>query len=90
MAAPLDLRGSNFAPADTRTAVASALPIPPVPPNDPPVTFLQAARSALAGGRTGETQEALAGCRIQQAVALLSALHPGAHAACSRTIRLQL
>src|SRR5271166_2747793 len=58
-AAPLDLRASNIAPADTRSAVAPALPVPAVALSAPPLSFLEAARWALAGARTGEAQEAL-------------------------------
>lgn len=58
-AAPLDLRASNIAPADTRSAVAPALPVPTVALSAPPLSFLEAARRALAGARTGEAQEAL-------------------------------
>ena len=58
-AAPLDLRASNIAPADTRSAVAPALPVPAVALSAPPLSFLEAARRALAGARTGEAQEAL-------------------------------
>ena len=57
--APLDLRASNIAPADTRSAVAPAPPVPAVALSAPPVSFLEAARRALAGARTGEAQEAL-------------------------------
>ena len=38
---------------------ARSLPAPPVSADAPPVVFLQAARAALAGGRTGEAQEAM-------------------------------
>ena len=58
-AAPLDLRASNLAPADARSAVAPALPVPAVALSAPPLSFLEAARRALAGARTGEAQEAL-------------------------------
>ena len=58
-AAPLDLRASNIAPADTRSSVAPALPVPAVALGAPPLSFLEAARRALAGARTGEAQEAL-------------------------------
>ncbi len=58
-AAPLDLRASNVAPADARSAVAPALPVPAVALSAPPLSFLEAARQALAGARTGEAQEAL-------------------------------
>ncbi len=58
-AAPLDLRASNNAPADARSAVAPALPVPAVALSAPPLSFLEAARRALAGARMGEAQEAL-------------------------------
>ena len=58
-AAPLDLRASNIAPGDTRSAVAPVLPVPAVSLSAPPLSFLEAARRALAGARTGEAQEAL-------------------------------
>ena len=57
--APLDLRAGNIAPTDTRSAVAPALPIPAVALSVPPLSFLEAARRALEGARTGEAQEAL-------------------------------
>ena len=50
---------SNIAPANTRSAIDPALPAPPVAPDSPPVEFLEAARTALNAGRTGETQQAL-------------------------------
>ena len=59
LAVPLDIHASNIAPSDTRSAVAPALPTPAVGPSAPPITFLQSARLSLAGGRTGEAQEAL-------------------------------
>jgi hypothetical protein len=58
-AAPLDLRASNIAPGDTRSAVAPVLPVPAVSLSAPPLSFLEAARRALAGAHTGEAQEAL-------------------------------
>jgi hypothetical protein len=58
-AVPVDVRASNIAPADTRSTVAPVLPVPAVALSALPITFLQAARQALAGGRTGEAQEAL-------------------------------
>jgi hypothetical protein len=59
-AAPLDLRASNIAPANTRPAVAPALSVPAVTFSaTPPLSFLEAARQALARARTGEAQEAL-------------------------------
>ena len=59
LAVPLDIHASNIAPSDTRSAVAPALPTPAVGPSAPPITFLRAARFSIAGGRTGEAQEAL-------------------------------
>jgi hypothetical protein len=58
-AAPLDLRASNIAPGDTRSAVAPILPVPAVSLRAPPLSFLEAARRALAGAHTGKAQEAL-------------------------------
>jgi hypothetical protein len=55
----LNLRASNIAPAHARSAVAPALPVPPVALSAPPLSFLEAARRALAGARMGEAQEAL-------------------------------
>ena len=55
----IDVPASNIAPSDTRSNIASRLPAPPLPCDDPPSVFLEAARRALAHGRTGETQEAL-------------------------------
>ena len=52
-AVPVDLRASNIAPADTRSTVAPVLPVPAVALSAPPITFLRAARQALAGGRYG-------------------------------------
>lgn len=43
----------------SRSIIATPLPAPPLPPGSPSLAYLQAARSALARGRTGETQEAL-------------------------------
>ena len=42
-----------------RSVVATPLHAPPVPPGSPSLAYLQAARSALARGQTGEAQEAL-------------------------------
>ena len=50
---------SNIEPSDTRSVVAPALPVPPVPSGSTPREFLQAARGALLRGRSGEAQEAL-------------------------------
>ncbi|PPQ34148.1 hypothetical protein CCS01_12265 [Rhodopila globiformis] len=59
LAVPLDIHASNIAPSDTQSAMAPALPTPAVGLSAPPITFLRAARLSLAGGRTGEAQEAL-------------------------------
>jgi hypothetical protein len=68
-AQPVARPASNIAPPDTRSVIASALLVPPVPSADPPFAFLSAARRAVAGGRTGEAQEALEraepGCSIE-------------------------
>ncbi|MGI4939741.1 MAG: hypothetical protein ACRYHQ_04100 [Janthinobacterium lividum] len=50
---------SNIEPSDTRSVVAPALPVPPVPSVSTPRQFLQAAWEALLRGRSGEAQEAL-------------------------------
>ena len=59
LAQPLNLLPSNIGPSDTRSLIAPALPVPPVPSSDPPSLFLSAARRAVLAGRTGEAQEAL-------------------------------
>lgn len=56
---PFSLAASNITQTDARSTVAPALPAPPVGDAAPPASFLEAARAALAGGRTGEAQEAL-------------------------------
>ncbi|HEY7581301.1 MAG TPA: hypothetical protein VH855_27205 [Acetobacteraceae bacterium] len=56
---PLSDRSSNIGPGDTRSSIAPNLPSPPVGENAPVHAYLQAARSALIGGRTGEAQQAL-------------------------------
>jgi hypothetical protein len=58
-AAAIDVPASNTTATDTRSAVAPALPAPHLAKGSPPVAFLEAARTALNRGRTGETQEAL-------------------------------
>lgn len=50
---------SNIGPSDTRSVIAPALPVPPVPSGSTPREFLQAAREAVLLGRSGEAQEAL-------------------------------
>ena len=56
---PYSTRASNLDRSDTRSTIAPTLPTPPVPPDAGPREFLQAARSALARGQTGEAQQAL-------------------------------
>jgi hypothetical protein len=56
---PLSDRASNIGPADTRSTVAPTLPTPALGPGAGPVQYLQAARAALAAGRTGEAQQSL-------------------------------
>jgi hypothetical protein len=58
-AQPVTRLASNITPPDTRSAIAPALPVLPVPSADPPFAFLSAARRAVAVGRTGEAQEGL-------------------------------
>lgn len=56
---PLSNSASNINGANTRSVIAPRLPPPPIPEGAPPAAFLQAARAALAAGRTGEAQESL-------------------------------
>ncbi len=42
-----------------RSTIAPNLPSPPISPTSSPAAFLQAARTALAAGRTGEAQQSL-------------------------------
>ena len=56
---PMSNTATNIGPSDTRTTYSPSLPAPPVDENAPPAAFLDAARNALAAGRTGEAQEAL-------------------------------
>src|SRR5262249_42495878 len=50
---------SNIGPDDTRSSIAPVLPSPVVGEDAPVQAYLQAARSALVAGRTGEAQQAL-------------------------------
>jgi hypothetical protein len=66
LAQPVDLRTPpqmpsthSLVPASPRPAIWPRLPLPPLPENDSPHAFLQAARSAVERGQTGEAQEAL-------------------------------
>ncbi len=56
---PLSDRASNIGPGDTRSTIAPNLPSPQVGEDAPVQAYLQAARSALIAGRTGEAQQAL-------------------------------
>lgn len=56
---PLSPNASNIDRGNTRSTIAPSLPSPGLGANAPPVQFLQAARGALAAGRTGEAQQAM-------------------------------
>jgi hypothetical protein len=56
---PLSDRASNIGPGDTRSSIAPNLPSPVVGEDAPVQAYLQAARSALIAGHTGEAQQAL-------------------------------
>jgi hypothetical protein len=56
---PLSDKAGNIGPADTTTPYAARLPTPDVGDNAGPRAFLEAARTSLAAGRTGEAQEAM-------------------------------
>jgi hypothetical protein len=56
---PLSDRSSNIGPGDTRSSIAPNLPSPTIGEDAPVQAYLQAARSALIAGRTGEAQQAL-------------------------------
>ena len=58
-APPRTIGARGLAPGGPSSAIAPRLPLPPVPENDPPHAFLEAARSAVDRGQTGEAQEAL-------------------------------
>ncbi len=66
LAQPVDLQtppqtsGTRIlAPAGPSPAVVPRLPLPAMPDNEPPHAFLEAARSAVDRGQTGEAEEAL-------------------------------
>jgi len=66
LAQPVDLRTPpqmpstrSLVPASPPPAIGARLPLPSLPENDPPHAFLQAARSAVERGQTGEAREAL-------------------------------
>ncbi len=56
---PLSDNASNTTPDNTRSSIAPRLPAPVIPEGAPPAAYLQAARRAIAAGRSGEAQEAL-------------------------------
>jgi hypothetical protein len=56
---PVSNKASNIVPADTRTAIAPALPQPAVGGNADPRDYLRAAHAALVAGKTGEAQASL-------------------------------
>jgi len=56
---PLGNTASNITPQDTRSEIAPNLPSPELGPNASARDYLVAARNALAGGRTGEAQQAM-------------------------------
>jgi hypothetical protein len=56
---PVSNKASNITPADTRSAIAPALPRPPVGDNADPRDYLRVARAALSAGKTGEAQVSL-------------------------------
>ena len=86
LAQPIDLRAPpqttgarSLAPGGPSSAIAPRLPLPPVPENDPPHAFLEAARSAVDRGQTGEAQEALERAEtrlLDRAVGMNSAQEP--------------
>jgi hypothetical protein len=54
---PLSSTAGNIVPG--QGLVAARLPVPAIDENAPPAAFIEAARRALAAGRTGEAQEAI-------------------------------
>ena len=56
---PLSQTPSNTNAGNSRTVWSPRLPTPAVDPDAAPAAFLEAARQAIAAGRTGEAQEAL-------------------------------
>jgi hypothetical protein len=59
MSMPMGDTASNIDQQDTRSLIAPNLPSPQLGPNASAADYLRAAQSALAAGRTGETQQAL-------------------------------
>ena len=56
---PRSSKASNIVPSDTYSIIAPELPPSPAGPDAAPADYLQAARDALTGGRTGEAQQSL-------------------------------
>lgn len=56
---PLSDNAGNILPSDTTHPYAARLPTPGIGENASPRDFVEAARNALAAGRTGEAQEAM-------------------------------
>jgi hypothetical protein len=59
MSLPTGNRASNIDQRDTHSSIAPNLPSPALSDNAGAADYLRAAQAALAGGRTGETQQAL-------------------------------
>jgi len=66
LAQPVDLRTPpqtpgtrSLVPGSLSPAIGPGMPLSPVPENDPPYAFLEAARAAIERGQTGEAQENL-------------------------------
>jgi len=86
LAQPVDLRAPpqipgtrSLVPASPPPAIGPRLPLPPLPENDSPHAFLQAARSAVKRGQTGEAQEALERAEtrlLDRSVSISSAQEP--------------
>jgi hypothetical protein len=56
---PVSTHASNIVPENLGSAIAPALPSPPVGPDSGLHEYLRAARDALAAGHTGEAQQSL-------------------------------
>lgn len=59
MSMPMGSTASNINPTDTRSEIAPNLPSPAIGENASAPDYLDAARKALAAGRTGEAQQSL-------------------------------
>lgn len=56
---PLSDKASNITPSDTRSNIAPTLPQPATAHDTTTQDYLRAARTALAGGHTGQAQQSL-------------------------------